>query len=276
MTISNLTPSLYNLEVFKGVGLPVGNPQAQNQIIFLRKNDIDKLTHVDALVVMAHPDDETLFGFIAGLIQSGQIVQLVYATSGDQGQDKQGILHKGKELAEKRENELAEALAKLGVSQPTILLNFKDGDISLPQNKEHLSQCVNKIVEKTSPNVVYSFGEDGVSGHPDHITIGEISKNSVSAYNKSHWYGPRTRFYQTGFLPDSVKKFKNSMKNTNAWDDMQAVSAVSLKVNIKPEISTVVNAVASHKTQFNQDEINGFYSYFNAYPYVELKEVVGN
>lgn len=277
MLIPNLILNSLNNKSMYGNLSAVEQVHKQNDLIFLRRNDINKLTHSDILVVMAHPDDETLFGFIAGLIKGGQSVQLVYATSGDQGQDKRGILHKGKELAEQREKELLDALTKLGITKPPIMLDFKDGDISLPANKNYLSFYINKIVEKTSPNAVFSFGPDGVSNHPDHTAIGKLSHNSVQQYNNSHWYGARTRFYEIGFSNSSVRDFKNIMDSvTNAWDDMQPMSALSLKVNIKPQVEQVVSAISSHNTQFNQGEINGFYSYFSKYPYVEIKEVLEN
>jgi N-acetylglucosamine malate deacetylase 2 len=58
------------------------------------------------LVVLAHPDDETLIsGTLAKLISRGCEVHVVYATSGDDGPDKTGHDLHGDTLAKLREQE---------------------------------------------------------------------------------------------------------------------------------------------------------------------------
>lgn len=134
------------------------------------------------LLVHAHPDDEAIFG--AGAImrahREGRRVVLVTCTGGEVGE-----IHNMNEaesrprLKEIREQELRNAIAILGVDR-LVLLGYRDsgmagtGDNENPAsfNQAPLEEAAARlaaIIEEEVPDVVVTYGPDGVYGHPDHV-----------------------------------------------------------------------------------------------------------
>ncbi len=130
----------------------------------------------DALVILAHPDDETwLSGTLALIAAAGKRVIVVYATSGDKGTDRSGRNLTAQDLAHAREGEARAALQSLGINQSPIFLDMGDGTLS-----DNPSELLNRLQEKcdlASVELVFTFGKTGITGHPDHIALGEVVEN---------------------------------------------------------------------------------------------------
>ena len=81
------------------------------------------------LVVVAHPDDETLVsGTLAKLIDRGCEATVVFTTSGDDGPDMTGQGLHGNALAEMREKEAQRSLNHIGVKNPPLFLRVSLDD----------------------------------------------------------------------------------------------------------------------------------------------------
>jgi LmbE family N-acetylglucosaminyl deacetylase len=122
------------------------------------------------LGVWAHPDDESLLagGFIAEIIRRGGRVVTVTATAGEHGTDDPSAEPPGA-LALRRSRELDDALLVLGAS-PAVHLGYGDGSCS--EVAERLAaQLVGGIIDRIRPDLVVTFGVDGVTGHPDHRAV---------------------------------------------------------------------------------------------------------
>lgn len=119
------------------------------------------------LVVLAHPDDESfpIGGTLAKYAQEGVDVFLLTATRGEAGIP-------GKSAAETatiRESELRRACAELRIHQP-IFLDFIDGTLAdIPD--ETGMQYLLAHFRQLQPDVIITFGPDGISGHADHLAI---------------------------------------------------------------------------------------------------------
>jgi len=116
-----------------------------------------------ALVVVAHPDDESfgLGGVIDALVRAGTEVSVLCLTAGEASSH-----GAGSDLAVVRAAELDLAAEALGVGSTT-LLHHPDGALSdrLPA----LVTDVRAMVEQTEPDGLLVFGAGGgVTGHPDH------------------------------------------------------------------------------------------------------------
>ena len=134
--------------------------------------------------MLAHPDDETwLSGTLAHLAQQGHVLQVVYASSGGAGKDRSGRQLKGRALARVREQESRQALAALGVQQAPIFLNLPDR--KLIQSKTQALQAITQQLKQFSPDTVISFGHDGVTGHKDHILVGQITHTATEQLAKT-------------------------------------------------------------------------------------------
>jgi LmbE family N-acetylglucosaminyl deacetylase len=135
------------------------------------------------LAILAHPDDESLGfgGTLAKYAAEGVETFLVTATRGQRGRyrgHREGPDYPGAEaLGVIRERELREAAATLGVAEVTVLDHFDStldqvaASVIVPVLADH--------VRRVRPDVVMSFGPDGVYGHPDHVAISQFTTSAV-------------------------------------------------------------------------------------------------
>ena len=122
------------------------------------------------LHIYAHPDDESFgnpatFTFYAN---QGVRMGLLTLTRGEAGLTN-GVC-KPHELGDVREEELKNACQVLGVENMT-LWNYPDGGLKSIEDAKVLPR-IEKFIRNFSPDVVVTYGEDGVTGHPDHIVVG--------------------------------------------------------------------------------------------------------
>ena len=133
------------------------------------------MTSASLLAVFAHPDDESFRcgGTLALLAQKGVHVQVLTATRGGAGSRGNPPLCSPAELPAVREAELRCACRALGL-QPPILLNYQDGQLA-EADPETLIAEILAVVRELRPQIMLTFGADGLSGHPDHIAIGHAA-----------------------------------------------------------------------------------------------------
>jgi LmbE family N-acetylglucosaminyl deacetylase len=122
------------------------------------------------LGVWAHPDDEAYLsaGLMARVSANGGHVTVVTATRGEKGtsdpadydQDHFGAL---------REYELRHSLATLGVDDVRFL-GLRDGECDVADDESTIASIADVIAE-VRPDVVVTFGPDGMTGHADHRAI---------------------------------------------------------------------------------------------------------
>jgi LmbE family N-acetylglucosaminyl deacetylase len=129
------------------------------------------------LVILAHPDDVSFAvgGTLAKFSQRGVRVILLCATRGEAGIPEV----KPEEAGDIRERELREAAKHLGVE--VFFLGYQDGELSKTDPftlLEHISSWIGLV----QPQVILTFGPDGVSGHPDHVTISHIVTQAYDQY----------------------------------------------------------------------------------------------
>lgn len=121
------------------------------------------------LMVWAHPDDETyLAGAISAMLtDAGHRVVCVTATRGEAGGDGQV-----------RTMELEQALEVLGVVEHH-WLDHPDGGCADVDPDEGATE-IRAFLEEVKPDTVLTFGPDGITGHPDHIAVGDWVTRAVS------------------------------------------------------------------------------------------------
>ncbi len=126
--------------------------------------------------VFAHPDDDT-FGVGGILAKHGPDIDytLIVATSGEAGMISDPALATQENLAHVREAEEREALRELGVQNPTVhFLHFPDGGlIDVPREK--LVEPIAALLAEARPDVVVTFGPEGITRHDDHIIVGQAA-----------------------------------------------------------------------------------------------------
>ncbi len=123
------------------------------------------------LAVLAHPDDESfaIGGTLARYAAAGIQVGLLTATRGESARGGEDPVR----VAALREQELRRAIRVLGVKILRIL-SYQDGHLGRTDRPMLVSRLV-AILRELRPQVVITFGPDGISGHPDHVAIGEAT-----------------------------------------------------------------------------------------------------
>ena len=131
------------------------------------------------LWVTAHPDDESFLaaGTIAANAAAGGENVLFCATHGERGL---AYVEEGfdrSRIKEVRKAELLAVVRHLGIGQLE-MGHFPDG--LLEDCVEELNDALARFVCDFDFDVMVSFGEDGVTGHRDHIAVGRVARRIAS------------------------------------------------------------------------------------------------
>ena len=121
------------------------------------------------LAMFAHPDDEAIAagGTLARYADAGAEVHLWCATHGESGTLDGARVAKSK-VSEVRRMELERSANALGLS--TVHYGgFPDA--ALDSTDRRGRTAVAETLQRLQPDVVVTFGADGVTGHPDHLAV---------------------------------------------------------------------------------------------------------
>ena len=209
------------------------------------------------LAVLAHPDDESLGfgGTLAKYAAEGVEVFLLTATRGDSGRyrgHRPGTAeHPGQlALGEIREAELRAAAAVLGVREVS-LLGYPDSQLDRTDPAEAISRIAAHIT-RVRPDVVVTFGPDGVYGHPDHIAISQFTTAAIveaapHAVSKLYYLAlsrATLAAYQAG-----VNKLSSTVDGVERlaapWPDW----SITTEIDTRHVWPTVRQAVSCHESQ---------------------------
>ena len=127
-------------------------------------------SHESLLVILPHPDDESfpMGGTLAKYAAEGVEITLICATLGELGiPDIEPA-----QAAIIREKELRAAASVLGIHKVQFM-RYQDGSLANVDTENFISYLMNAM-RRLSPQVVITFGPDGISGHPDHIAISRL------------------------------------------------------------------------------------------------------
>jgi LmbE family N-acetylglucosaminyl deacetylase len=132
------------------------------------------------LAVFAHPDDEAYLagGLMARAADAGRRVACVTATKGELGfpdDDPRSL----DERAAVREAELRACLDVLGVTEHHWLGHPDGGCAEVDESRPVAQLC--ELLEEVRPDTVLTFGPDGQTYHPDHMTVSRWTTLAVRA-----------------------------------------------------------------------------------------------
>jgi LmbE family N-acetylglucosaminyl deacetylase len=176
------------------------------------------------LGVWAHPDDETYLcgGLMARAVRNGSRVVCVTATRGELGSPDEKRWPPGPPLAAVRTAEMEQALAALGVTEHQ-WLDYPDGHCAEVSDEQAVN-VLTRIMDGIRPDTVLTFGPDGITGHPDHISVGRwaTAAHAVAAPNALLAYATYTPGWLERFRPglDKVGAFMGSEPPSNPVDGL--------------------------------------------------------
>ena len=204
------------------------------------------------LAVFAHPDDES-FGPAATLakyVAQGVRVSLICATRGEVGEISDPNLATPETLGQVREEELRRACSVIGI-QELRFLGYRDGQM----NGYDLQEVEGKIVRairEVRPQVIVTFGPDGISGHSDHITIGKATTDAFFSA------GDEKRFSEhmaEGLSPHKAEKLHYVAVPRSRFRAMSldlpgtCDDRITTVIDVVPFLEVKKRAIACHKTQ---------------------------
>ncbi len=123
------------------------------------------------LAIFAHPDDESFLmgGTLAYYAANGVEVKLLCLTQGEQGYSPLASADERQQLPKIRQRELTRCCEILGV-QLLPVLDFPDGRLA-QFNVSKLAQPITSAIRSLRPDIILTFGAEGLTGHPDHLAI---------------------------------------------------------------------------------------------------------
>jgi LmbE family N-acetylglucosaminyl deacetylase len=195
------------------------------------------------LAVFAHPDDESYRpgGTLALLARRGVPVHVLTATRGQASSCGEPPLCSPDELPAVRERELRCACAALGI-EPPHLLDYQDGCLSEIDPETIVAEILT-MVDEVHPQIMITFGPDGISGHPDHVAIGQCT---AEAFRRAE----DVNALYTLAVPLSLAE-KLGMTQIRAVPD----EAITLAVDISETWEAKLAAIRCHATQLSSSPI---------------------
>ncbi len=194
------------------------------------------------LLVFAHPDDESssVAGTTAKYTRLGVSVDLICATGGEKGTRLD--VPPDVDTATAREAGLRVAASITGI-RDIYLLGYVDGELEKADTNEVAARVMN-IIRKVQPEVVITFGLDGISGHPDHKAISQATTVAFDMLTESGG-GPRKLYYVT--IPESMLTEINN-------EDLESVvtrpdNEITTIIDISGYLDAKIRALEAHSSQ---------------------------
>jgi LmbE family N-acetylglucosaminyl deacetylase len=194
------------------------------------------------LLVFAHPDDESssVGGTTAKYTERGVSVDLICATRGEKGTRLD--VPPEVDISIVREAGLRAAAAVTGIRE-IYLLGYMDGCLEKVDTGEIASRILN-IMRHVQPEIVITFGPDGISGHPDHKAISNAATLAFDMSTEAGT-GPRKLYYVT--IPESVL---TDLGGENANGVMtRPDDEVTAIIDISGHLDTKIRALQAHSSQ---------------------------
>ena len=225
--------------------------------------------------VFAHPDDDTYgVGGTVGLhADAGIEVTAVLATSGDAGRIFDRSLATRQNLGMVRESEDQAAWGELGVKPALHFLRYRDGRLSRVPRDE-LVVHISELLATVRPQVVVTFGPDGITGHEDHIAIGEAA---TAGFHRARERSPEEGFARLLYvaIPQSRLDRLDALLRERGVERIDPTQpfvprgvpdeSIAVMVDCSPVYRRKLEALRQHKTQGELEDV----------PYELWPEVLG-
>lgn len=145
------------------------------------------------LGVWAHPDDEAYLSaaLMARTVEEGGRVTLLTLTDGEAGfpDEDPRPTH---ERARHRRHELTSAMARIGVTDVRFV-GLPDGRLA-DVGGESLVETIADVMHDVIPDVVVTFGPDGITGHDDHVhNSWAVTRAWLDVGVGDLWYATKTQ-----------------------------------------------------------------------------------
>ena len=212
--------------------------------------------------VFAHPDDDT-YGVGGSLAIHAEDIALtvVLATSGDAGRIADPSLATREDLGRVRESEDEASWRALGLEPDLRVLRHPDG--GLPALRDELVSEVRDVLRETEPELVVTFGPDGITGHEDHVTIGAAATDAFHAERERGTPG-LARLLYVAIAAGDLERL-NELLRERGLEPMDPTQpfmprgvpgeTIGVRVDASNAFERKLEALRSHKTQAELEDL---------------------
>jgi N-acetyl-1-D-myo-inositol-2-amino-2-deoxy-alpha-D-glucopyranoside deacetylase len=235
------------------------------------------------MTVHAHPDDEAIStgGCLAKYSAEGIRTVLVTCTKGELGKSEDPLYRPprpGMEIVEIREKELAAAIRTLNIGVYHNL-NYKDSGMAGTQGnhdpkafaRAEITEAAHRlagIIRRERPQVIVTYDENGIYGHPDHIMANRVTQKAFAAAGDANlpldasappWQPSKLYFFA---LPKSLlEKFRRAAKTAGSPEaapaDLMGTpdEEITTRIDVTRFLDRKFQAVFSHASQFGPSHL---------------------
>jgi LmbE family N-acetylglucosaminyl deacetylase len=186
--------------------------------------------------VLAHPDDESFgcAGALALAHDTGATTRLLVATRGEAGTADGSA---DPTVGDTREAELICAARAIGLDEVSLLDGYADGGVA-DEPFDRLVEEIAAWLADRRPAAVITFGPHGVTGHPDHIVVGNATRWAVE------------RLSDAGIAPHAVYVVSPIFDPSgNQYDLSPEEQSATHRIDITDVARRKADALACHASQ---------------------------
>ncbi|HEU5224180.1 MAG TPA: PIG-L family deacetylase [Actinomycetota bacterium] len=215
--------------------------------------------------VFAHPDDETfgVGGSLALHAHDDFELTVILATSGEAGRIADASLATRETLASVREAEDLASWRALGLDPDVRFLRHPDGRLNATPRGELVAE-VRDVLEDVAPEVVITFGPDGITGHDDHVAIGAIATEAFGALRTSSGGAAFSRLLHNAIAQSTLDRL-NELLRGRGLEPMDPAepfmprgvpdAAIGARVDASSVYERKLEAIRCHKTQDELEDV---------------------
>lgn len=225
--------------------------------------------------VFAHPDDDTYgVGGSLGLhaVDEDLEITVIMATSGEAGQIADPSLATRRTLGRVREAEDLASWRVLGLEPRIHFLRHADGTVSTVAPEKLVARFVDLLLE-ARPDLVITFGPEGITGHEDHIAVGRAATEAFhQARAAGRGEGAFRRLLHCALAAGRLERFNELLRQRGmeAMDPTQPFvprgvpdATIGVSVDCTGLWERKLEALRQHRTQGEMEDIP-----FDLYPLV--------
>jgi len=219
------------------------------------------------MVVHAHPDDEvpTTGGTLAKYAAQGARTVLITCTNGDQGDGPDGVkpgdpAHDPSTVATLRRQELQTSAARLDISHLELLDYPDSGVAGWPRNQDpanfsnrplaSVASRIAELIRHHRPDVVVTYPENGMSGHPDHVRTHEATMAALELVARE---AIEPTLYFTALSRSRLQALHHAATEQDQWlppieigtDD----ALLTTRIDISSHLDAKLEALRAHSSQ---------------------------
>ena len=200
---------------------------------------------------------------------AGHRVVVVTATAGECGEVAEGILAPGETLGERRQKELAEAAAILGVARVEVLGYRDSGMIGTKANQDPTcfwqtpvdlaASRLARILAEERPEVFTIYDDHGNYGHPDHIQVHRVGVRAAEMVAVDRVY--ESTMNRDHFLRLIAQAREFGIGDVGDVPDMEDISdqmglpeeVLTTAIDVMAHLDTKRRAMAAHASQIAEN-----------------------